>query len=455
MFKNYDKVFKFTFKNQVTTKGYKSLTIGLAIFLFVVPILIAFIYGKVNSDEEEEGIKECGAEKIYVVNEIAPDADYSVLNMLGIENYTDIKYVNSESVEKALADIKDNNEENVFVLQITDNEDSYSSRIIIPEGEVISEELAGNYNDFIDETGNVFAVISSGVSAQDLVALQITVESDTYKADGYKSGTSLSEDSEAAQEDMNNKIKEGVSLALVFISVMFLYMIIIVYGNGIMQSIVLEKSSKLMDTMLLSVKPEAMILGKMLGMLGAAFLQIFSWIAAAVVGCIIAVKMLAGMVGSDNVVQGFVNSFGELNLFRPVNVIIAVLVLIFGIIVYTSLTAICGAISSTKEEAASNQMLFVVILLISFYAVIIKGMSGELPVYLSVIPFTAAMVLPAKICTGTVSVGIAALGLGIMILTTVVFLIVAGKLYKMLALYKGNTIKIGKALKMLAGGRSK
>ena len=61
------------------------------------------------------------------------------------------------------------------------------------------------------------------------------------------------------------------------------------------------------------------------------------------------------------------------------------------------------------------------------------------------------MLLPAGICTGSIPVGTAVAGLAILILTSVGLLVLAGKLYKMMSLYKGNAVNISKALKMLAG----
>jgi hypothetical protein len=59
------------------------------------------------------------------------------------------------------------------------------------------------------------------------------------------------------------------------------------------------------------------------------------------------------------------------------------------------------------------------------------------------------MVLPSGICVGVVSVGTAIAGLAILVICSLLLLILAGKIYKMMSLYKGNAVNIGKALKML------
>ena len=131
MFKNFSKVFKFTFHNQVTTKGYKIGTILFAILLFAVPAVVLFFMGA-SSEEDEEGIKSCGADKIYVVSDNTPLEDFNSLNALGVEEYTAIEYIPAKSVDDALDTVKAGDEKTSLILEIT-YEDRISERIIIPE----------------------------------------------------------------------------------------------------------------------------------------------------------------------------------------------------------------------------------------------------------------------------------------------------------------------------------
>ena len=118
----------------------------------------------------------------------------------------------------------------------------------------------------------------------------------------------------------------------------------------------------------------------------------------------------------------------------------------------SSISAVAGAISGSREEAASNQGLFIMFLMISFYVVLFKGLNTKnIVTWIYLVPFTSAMVLPSGICSGVISTGLAAAGLGILIVCSVFFIILAGKLYKMMSLYKGNPVNISKAIKMLCG----
>ena len=452
MFKNFDKVFKFTFRNQTSTKGYKRGTFLTAFILFIIPVAIFSIVGYVLKNDDDE-LKSCGAERVYVVDPEAPNADFNILNVTGVEGYTDIQYSNAETVDEALETIESRGEKKSIVLQIRKEDGQLQSRIILPDVCELEKDDVKNYNDFIDESGNVFALIASGVDMGDMTEVMKQTDYSVYDSDGFRDGTDLYTDAGKLNEQQNAKILPVFNMILTYVCVIFIYMIIIMYGNSILQNIVLEKSSKLMDTMLISVAPQALVFGKMLAVLTSGILQLLVWIAGLVGGVVAGLKIFGTMLdGADTVVMTFVKSFADLGLFKPVNVIVGILALIFGIIMYASLSAVAGAISGTREEAASNQSLFIMLLLFSFYAILFKGMNTTTPaIWLYLVPFTSAMVLPSGICSGIISTGVAAAGLGILVVCSLGLIILAGKLYKMMSLYKGNKVSLGKAIKMLAG----
>ena len=452
MFKNFDKVFKFTFRNQTSTKGYKRGTFLTAFILFIIPVAIFSIVGYVLKNDDDE-LKSCGAERVYVVDPEAPNADFNILNVTGVEGYTDIQYSNAETVDEALETIESRGEKKSIVLQIRKEDGQLQSRIILPDVCELEKDDVKNYNDFIDESGNVFALIASGVDMGDMTEVMKQTDYSVYDSDGFRDGTDLYTDAGKLNEQQNAKILPVFNMILTYVCVIFIYMIIIMYGNSILQNIVLEKSSKLMDTMLISVAPQALVFGKMLAVLTSGILQLLVWIAGLVGGVVAGLKIFGTMLdGADTVVMTFVKSFADLGLFKPVNVIVGILALIFGIIMYASLSAVAGAISGTREEAASNQSLFIMLLLFSFYAILFKGMNTTNPaIWLYLVPFTSAMVLPSGICSGIISTGVAAAGLGILVVCSLGLIILAGKLYKMMSLYKGNKVSLGKAIKMLAG----
>ncbi len=454
MFKNFDKVFKFTFSNQTKTKGYKFGTVAIAVLLILIPIIIGIIASKVM-DDKKEGLKICGAEKIYMVNESYPDINYDFLNFVGVEGYTEIIYENAGSIDEALEKIKADGEKQSFVYDISVSKESVDSSIILPEDTLLSEEEVQNFDEFISRAGMVFTTIAMGKSLNDLGMTNMSVDYDVYNVKGYQDDVSLYESDDAETDKNSSEIISVFRIIIVIITVFVIYMVIILYASGVSQNIVMEKTSKLMDTMLISVKPEALIMGKYLGVLAAGMLQLLIWFLSICAGIFAATKILGSVFeGAGDIIKEFLKMISDSGLFKPGAVVISLLVLIAGILFYTSIAALLGSISNTREEVGANQGLFVMLVLISFYFVLFGGaMSGkDVPMWQNLVPFTSAMVLPSGICLGTVPMYIAIIGLLLISVCSVIFIILSGKMYRMMSLYKGNRINIVKAFKMLFSG---
>ena len=455
MFRNFHKVFRFTFKNQFTTPGYIRATIVVGLLLFGITVAVFVLPSMIAKDEETDSLASCGADRIYVVNEVSPDSDLNGLNLLGIEGYTDIEYINSNSIDEALSTISDQGEVTSLIMDIKKDDRHLTLAMIVPDSSLLGKDQVENYGDFAVQAGASFVIGAAGINSENLVLALAESEYDVYNVSGYMAGEDIYADEEMMEEKSNSEILPMFNMILTYVTIFIIYMVIILYGNSILQNIVLEKTSKLMDTMLISVSPQAMIFGKMMGILLTGIIQLLIWLAAVVLGFVTGATLYGSLFDGANVpVVTFLLSFAELGIFKPVNVILGILALVMGVVLYSSMAAIAGAISSSREEASSNQGLFIVILVVCFYLVLINGLTAaEAPTWLYLLPFTSAMVLPSVICTGSISMTVALAGMGIMLVCLVVFLVVAGRLYKMMSLYKGSPVKIGKALKMLLAGR--
>lgn len=447
MFKNFDKVFKYTFKNQTNTKSYKSMLIVVSLILLILPAAIMAIANKVKKDDDNT-IKPSGASAVYVVNDVTPDVDYDVLNYLGVENYDHIKYMTYDSMDEALEVA--NYGTDVLVLHFEKDEDEMKATVIVPEGSSISEDDADHFNDFIDQNETMVALLASGIPMANLGQMSMPVDGDIYTVSGFQNGESLMENKEAAEAVEANAVKSVFQYLVVYGTMMVLYMVILMYGNGISAHVVMEKESKLMDTMLISVHPEALVFGKMLGVLAAGFLQIFCWGISLVLGFVLGTIFVESMGGSLGIIS-FFKSMTGMGIFTIPGIILAVVAIIFGVILYSSLSCLAGSISNNREEAATNNSIFIMVLLVSFYIVLFCGLSdiSNMPIWMMFVPPVAAMVLPAALLLGTIPLASGILAVVLLVAVTLALTILAGKLYKMMSLYKGNKVKLSKAIGML------
>ena len=131
MFKNFDKVLKFTFKNQIAPKSYKIYTTVIAALLILIPIVICLIASS-KMDDDDGTVKRCGADTVYIVNESYPDIEYSFLKSLGTPGYENIVFKNAKTVDEALASVNANGEVKSLIYEVTVEEDGVYSNIIIP-----------------------------------------------------------------------------------------------------------------------------------------------------------------------------------------------------------------------------------------------------------------------------------------------------------------------------------
>ena len=446
MFKNFGTVLRFSLKNMAGTKGFKVVTVIFSIIFLIAPAVILIAIGYNSS--KDSSLKSCTAETVYVDDETDSDkAFWQGLYGLPEEEYKSIKYVVCENVEDALSKAKGDESGIVLVVK---NKDGLIANVIIPEGSKVEKGNAKNYLKFIKTYNRYFTIGLLGLSEEELSVLDTESIYETYTESGYKKGVSIAEDVLSSEELMREQVMKVVSMALPYATIMLLYFMLLSYGQTLAQSVVMEKESKLMDTMLISVRTESLIFGKLLAAIITAMIQAFSWIVALALG-FSAGSLISKAIFPEgkNYLTAFIDGMKELNVFRPGNVVIGIIFLFLSFVLYFSLAAIAGAMSSTKEEVSSKATLFIFPLLISFFILIFAGgMNAETTkTWMLIIPFTGGMILPANVMLGYVSWPVILAALAAFIVLIVALIYMAGRIYKMMSLYKGNAISISEVLK--------
>lgn len=461
MFKNFSKVFAFTFKNMANTKSFKSLTAFLALVLLIAPTVIFLLTTKDGEGKAEDAaLNECGLESIYVVNQVSSsDVNFNALNTLAEDGYDNIVYVNEENLNTALklSDEAVGQGKKVAVLQLFSKDDSIETNLIVPDALADDEKEINNYNKFINKYSNIFAVMSLGLSTDQIMTIAMNTDVNSYDYTGYNTGISKNDklnelDTETADSYVRDVIIKVLKYIVPFINLMFFYFMVLFYCQGVTQALVVEKQNKLMDTMLVSVKPEALAAGKVIGINCAAILQVVIWVLSLVVGLVSGVLITDHFrPGNTNPVIYFLKNLNRYDIFNPLYVVIAIMIFILGFVLYSSLSAIAGALSTTREEAASNNYIYVLALLASYFGVLFGGVlqGGTCPIWASLIPFTAALIVPGFALLGAISTGQLIASLAVSIVVSVILVILSGRLYRVTALFKGNKISFAKMLKII------
>ncbi len=217
---------------------------------------------------------------------------------------------------------------------------------------------------------------------------------------------------ESFEGEETTKLDSGVKVLFGLILGLLLYMFVFIYGSMILRSVLEEKTSRIIEIIISSVKPTQLMMGKIIGTSLVAFTQIFIWIALSLVISTL-VSSIFGVSTSDfnslDVSDAQVNSgiqifFSALFNLPLLNILIAfVFFFISGLFLYGSLFAAIGA--AVDSETDANQFMFPLSmpLIIGLYVgifTVAEDPSGTIPTIFSHIPFTSPIVMMMRIPYG-------------------------------------------------------
>lgn len=461
--RGFTKIFAFTFRSQVTRKGYKMSAILVALLCFLIPLLAiggTAYFGQENEvmpetgetaeAEEMEDMEEAfrNLKQVFVVN-LSDSSAYSAdaLKSFDFPSVTgaDFSAVSFEDYgrdfEKAREDSRGTDD---TLILLTDRQgDQYVLRLLTPEESGLPENTAGN--------------IEPALSAY------CSLVSDELNAGLDASGTSDGEESygedetgeQPEEENPVDGIKEVLGFVLPYLNIMVLYFFVLIYGQGVAQSVITEKSSRLMEFFLVSVQPVAMIMGKLTAICLCGVMQLTLWILSLAGGFALG-RTAAYAIDSDceMVVLQLLDSFGQMTsgMFSLAGMALCLLLILAGMLLYCSIAGIGGAVASKQEDLSSTNVVFTLILIASFFACLMAGGldgSGSAAPWLDWIPFTAVMVTPARVLLGTVSLAKGIVCLAVILACAVLFTAAAARIYRMTALYRGNPPGPKKLIRML------
>lgn len=442
--KGLGKVFRFTFVQQMKTKSYRIMTFVLLLLCLLLPAGImaaAELFG-----DSDDGSQEAPAvQTVYVADLTGEEpVSFDVLNQLGKDGFTDLTYQDcGDDLEQAQALAK---EDPISLILVMDRDDSgYQLHVLTPEESRLTGADTAGMEELLSSGFSLILIQKSGLNPMQLLQIAVPTKSTVVTM------------GETEPEDSMYVLKMVLSMVLPFLNIMALYFLVLLYGQSVANNVIMEKTSKLMDTFLVSVKPGALMFGKVLAIVLSSILQFALWIAALVIS-FAAGAVIVRAINPDTqmtLLQFFDGLSAFSGMFSLPGVVLALLMVFAGFLLYCSIAAIGGSIAGKPEDLSSTNVLFVMILIISFFCALYAGgiegigaASGD-STWLNWVPFTSIMVTPSRILLGEVSLLEGVLSLVIVLLSSGVILAFAGKVYRMMSLFKGNPPSIGKMFRML------
>ncbi len=201
--------------------------------------------------------------------------------------------------------------------------------------------------------------------------------------------------------EKNKNSDAGVATVIGYVSGFLMYFILLLYGSQVMMGVTEEKTNRIAEVVVSSVKPFQLMIGKIIGIGMVALTQFLIWIV-----CIFVIynigKSSGAAAGSASSMVGQIQ-----NVFTSVNVPLVVGCFIFyllaGFFFYSSLYAAIGsAINEDMREAQSLSfpITMLIIFSIALMSPAISNPSSPLAVWASIIPFSSPIVMMARIPFG-------------------------------------------------------
>ena len=248
-----------------------------------------------------------------------------------------------------------------------------------------------------------------------------------------------------------------VKTILAYVLGFLIYMFIFMFGNMIMAGVIEEKSSRIIEVMISSVKPMQLLMGKVLGLVLVCLTQFLVWIVLTSILMLVVGLLAGGSVDAAQIAAAQTGMpadkmpMGELQeMMMDIQSIVASLhikqlALFFlvyflgGYLLYASLFAAVGS-AVEKEEDASQFMLPLTVPLIVALVItsnVLQNPSGPLAFWGSMIPFTSPIVMLARIPFGVPAWELA-LSIGLLVIGFVASIWVASRIYRVGILMYGK-----------------
>ena len=386
------------------------LTPLFMIGIFVVPTLLAY-----NNEEQSSVV-------------IIDDNNFSELEFVSTKSikYIELEESHFEQNKSSLIDAFD------FVLHIpkVDSLPQIENSIEVYSENQMSLSIKLNIENEIDKQLTNIYLVKNGI--------------DLDKIENSESKTSLKTfvvDDEGQNTAGNSEASFGIGLVGGFLIYIFIFM----YGTMVMRSVIEEKTNRIVEIIISSVRPFELMFGKIISVALVGLSQFVMWIILGSVFLLIANGLLSTVVDITNLSanEGVVSEMNASLMALPIKTLLITFLIYFlgGYLLYGSLFAAIGSASDQETDSQQFIVPITIPLILSFILVqvIIDNPHSGLAYWLSMIPFTSPIIMIARIPFG-VPIHELILSITLLILGFLFTTWLAGKIYRVGILMYGKKI---------------
>lgn len=423
MFTGWKDVLNFTFVQNTKTKTFKASLIGIAALIFIIFFGANVIMGYMSDKGDKKKANVVNkADNIWIIN------DVEINNELLEEFKEADDYVKDSNItvysDKRISEVVKDIEDSTIVINVYKGEENEDKNIEYMLDVYATKDLSKK---------NVKKVAKAFSKYFDDIKYNLT----SLNPDVMHIVTS---DYTVYSVDVNEKEESfGVIIAKIFVPMIFvllIYFMVLMCGQSISKALIVEKNSKLMEMLLTSIKPHAIVLGKILAMYLNAIMQMGIWIISAVAGFIVGDRVAKNMFNSyDNSIIKVINLIraDSSSAFSVSAIIIGIAAMFIGFLLYCVLAALVASNITKAEELANGMSVFQMVTIAGFLgAYMLPLLQADSPIVdiLRYVPVTSPFMITSDVIIGNIGIIGAIVSVLIMIATTVVMIIMTGKNYK-------------------------
>ena len=442
--KGFGKVFRFTLKQTLKNKGFMITAVMMILMMACMkPMMYGFTKSGMNAAQESMGSKlaEIEADKMYIYNETDYSMDKSVFTPdlgkpqekgLRIDNVK--VYNKSESSEEQL--LKELGAKDVLVVIRTEAQ-KYTVNAIVSDSSEVTVKSMDTAADYVQ------------IGFEDARKNQMKLDPATLKSlsSGVSTGSVLTETEMRAEADKTMSLREFGAIIMGF--ALIIVLVSSLSSSYIIASVNEEKSSKLAESLLVSVRPMALLMGKIVGMLSF----VIGTILLGVIGSAISDYIMKNVANAD---MSIVNANTGINLgiftsYGVSGLLVLLVEVLIALASFGVLSGIMGAACSKTEDQQNATSVVMMLTMVGYLLSMVMGMQDKNVEILSLVPPISYFMAPVSYIGGRINIGILLASYAIQAVLLVGLVMLSAKTYRNLLLSDSSKPKLAaifKAAKM-------
>jgi ABC-2 type transport system permease protein len=247
-----------------------------------------------------------------------------------------------------------------------------------------------------------------------------------------------------------SKGSSEMNSAIGFITAFLIYLFIFMYGSMVMRGVIEEKTSRIVEVIISSVRPFQLMMGKIVGVALVGLTQFVLWILLTYSIASLFEVVFMNSNNQSEIITGILSSVGQINLSSIV--VSFLFYFIGGYLLYSSLFAAIGSAVDTESDTQQFVLPITIPLILSLVMIepIMNNPDGTLAIWLSIIPFSSPIIMMVRLPFGGVENWEIIISATVLICTFLSTTYIASKIYRVGILMYGKKSSFKELIKWIS-----